>query len=154
MAEYRVDVWITAAPEARKGWVEADSDDKALEAFEQAVEQAGDVFGATQDTGVYGDTEWVVTEITNVATGQVVHTGKVAGDGYVLAELSTRSFDFLAFGLTEDEAKAAMQEGWRKHAEQSGATDTWDDVEDSVNYHQLTPGQCLRDGNPLTIIPF
>lgn len=159
--EYRIDVWIKAAPEARKGWVQADSPDKVEEAFEDQIEECGDIFGATQDTGSYGDLDWDITEIQEVESGEVVFSRRTGPQAYFLAELSTRNFDFTAFGLTEDEARAAMQEGWRKHTEQALASDpggppmfTWEELAEDVNIRELVPGQCLRDGEPLSIIPF
>lgn len=160
MAEYRVDVFITSS-EARKGSVEANSIDEAREAFDKQLDDH-DIWEVTQDTGFYGDTEWEVTEIANDAGDR--WRPEPTPRGYFLAELSTRNFDFTAFGTTEDEAMAAMQEGWRKHCEQSMAATqtapsssslwTWEEIVEDVNVHQLVPGQCLRDGEPLSIIPF
>lgn len=157
MPEYVVDVWISAAPEGRKGWVQADSIEQAQEAFDDKVDECGDVFGATQDTGTYGDTDWEITEIRNDETGEVWRPQRVA-EGFFLAELSTRNFDFTAFGRTEDEALLALKEGWRTHTERlhGSASDlfTWEELEEDVNVHSLLPGQCLRDGEPLSQNPF
>ncbi len=153
MADYRIDVFITAS-EGRKGWVEADSIEDAREKFEQQLDDH-DIWEVTQDMGVYGDTEWEFTEISSEDGPNgvpQVWRPEPKLHGFFLAELSTRNFDFTALGRTEDEARAAMQEGWRKHGEQYGAEGmfTWEELAEDVNFRRIAPGQCLRDGEPLS----
>jgi len=66
----------------------------------------------------------------------------------VLATLDY-SDHFVALGNTKGEAQRAMQAAWRKHRAQTGASDRWADVRDDVNYAEIQPGQCLRDGSLL-----
>lgn len=61
MARYQVWVEITST-ETRKAVVEADSEDAAKAAVEAQAE-AVDIFAATQDAGMYSDTEWAVTAV-------------------------------------------------------------------------------------------
>lgn len=156
MAEFRVNLWVTSSEE-RKADVKADSIQEVFDNFDEMID---DFWEETQDVGHYGDTDWHITSVENLATGESVGAPRQPTE-YYLATLSTRNFDFTAFGNTEDEARAALQEGWRKHCRQAVASDPggpplfmWEDIADDVNYHRIVPGQCLRDGEPLSTIPF
>jgi hypothetical protein len=66
-----------------------------------------------------------------------------------LATLDTANYSFAALGETKGQATRAMQAAWRRHRAQTGAEMRWDDVKGDVNYADIRPGQCLRDGSPL-----
>lgn len=64
-----------------------------------------------------------------------------------VATLETRSFSFMALGRTENEARAAMAEGWDAHRQELDGVDPWSVFEDGVNVTELSPGLCARDGS-------
>ncbi len=53
-----------------------------------------------------------------------------------LATLDTRNYRFQALGLTEDEARAALEQAWTVHAEQAGADD-WSEFSGDVSVEAL-----------------
>lgn len=66
-----------------------------------------------------------------------------------LAILSTGHFDFHALGRDRRHAEAVMRAAWSKHKSQTGATGSWAEFADDVNYHDLAMGEALRDGSLL-----
>jgi hypothetical protein len=62
------------------------------------------------------------------------------------ASLETRNFSFEAYGYSEVEAHYIMRQVWAKHRRQLGATDTWADVEESVNVQEIIVNAGYRDG--------
>jgi hypothetical protein len=78
----------------------------------------------------------------------------------VLATLETRSFSFSAVGLTEDDAKAAIEQAWNVHRQQAGSdracdmpAANWDDLEEAFEA-RLIPmkvGQGYRDFEQITV---
>lgn len=69
------------------------------------------------------------------------------------AFVETRHFDFEAFAMTAEEAKASLVAGLRAHAAQYGETDGGDRMVDafagSIETHQITIGAAYRDRQPL-----
>lgn len=64
-------VWMdVTATETRKATVEADTPEQALAQVEKLIEEV-DVFAATRDTGMYGDTTWSFSQIENLDTGEL-----------------------------------------------------------------------------------
>lgn len=66
-----------------------------------------------------------------------------------IAVLGTQSFEFVAMGRTEPEARAAMRAAWDEHRKQTNAG-PWADWRDAVHVHQLRAGEAVRDGSPLS----
>jgi hypothetical protein len=69
-----------------------------------------------------------------------------------IATLDTRHWSFMSSGETEQEAREALEAGWAKHAKQCGPhlVDGFGEYADSVRVDQISAGQCLRDGIPIT----
>ena len=65
-----------------------------------------------------------------------------------IAELETRHFSFIAAGNTDQAARDALMEGWRKHCTQTGAASDYIG-RDNIAVTELNNGDCLRDGAPL-----
>ena len=67
-----------------------------------------------------------------------------------VAEYASASFDFVAVGETEEDARAAMARGARAHARTYGApVRAWFDP-DGVNVTCVPMGACARDGRVIT----
>jgi hypothetical protein len=66
------------------------------------------------------------------------------------ATLETTNFFFDAYGVTQAEALKAMEDGWREHRRQTGASDKWVDVLDSVQVREVRTGSAWRDRERLT----
>ena len=65
-----------------------------------------------------------------------------------LATLDTRNFQFQALGLTEQEARATLEQAGASHAAETGAWE-WAEFSDGVNVSALEIGTAYRDGWPL-----
>ena len=59
-----------------------------------------------------------------------------------IATCETRSFDFLALGRTEREAKDALLDGWRRHCLMTGAQLSHVTTDD-ITTVKIAAGQCL-----------
>ena len=60
-----------------------------------------------------------------------------------IARLETLNFSFEAAGYCEEAAIHALKDGWKRHAEMTGATHEPQD--DEINVIELNPGDCIRD---------
>jgi hypothetical protein len=71
--------------------------------------------------------------------------------GIWVARVTTRNFEFEAFGRTEREALGALQSGWEIHRRQTRATLTWRELMDggAVDSRPVHFGQCYRDGEEI-----
>lgn len=75
---------------------------------------------------------------------------RIEEEPFWFAELSTRHFDFCAFGRSEDHVRALMADAWKKHSEEyEAATDNWSEFEDGVRVLEFTIGGYYRDLGPL-----
>ena len=108
--------------------------------------------------GKYGehDVDYVVLEATITPPGypeelDADYRGPtIEEEPLWFAELSTRHFDFCAFGRSEDHVRALMAELWKKHSEEyEAATDNWTEFEDGVRVLEFTIGGFYRDLGPL-----
>ena len=68
-----------------------------------------------------------------------------------LTTLDTRNYRFEAPGLTEDEARAALEQACNTHAEQTGADD-WSEFSGDVTVEALETGTAYRDGSPIATL--
>lgn len=68
------------------------------------------------------------------------------------ATLDTPNYRFQALGFTEQEARAALEQAWNTHAEQTGAIYEWRDLADDVNVSALETGTAYRDGSPIATL--
>lgn len=68
-----------------------------------------------------------------------------------LATLETRNYRFQALGFTEQEARAALEQAWNAHAEQTGGIG-WQRLADDVNVSALETGTAYRDGSPIATL--
>lgn len=66
-----------------------------------------------------------------------------------IVEVETSHFSFKACGRTEAEARAALADGWQKHAEETGAEPGYVNPQEDGNVLVLRPGRCYRDGREL-----
>lgn len=69
---------------------------------------------------------------------------------YVLAQASTRNFDFTALGEDRRQANVALENAWAKHCREYGADPRMmlDMINDGdVNYSELGVGDVIRDGD-------
>lgn len=67
----------------------------------------------------------------------------------ILAILETGNFTFHVVTHTRDEALTLLAGAWDRHAFETGAWMTWDELEESVNIHYIERDQVLRDGEPI-----
>lgn len=61
------------------------------------------------------------------------------------AMLETHHFTFWAFGDTVNECRHLLEDRWKLHAKQSGATYKFEELADSVHYFEIAKG-AYRDG--------
>lgn len=67
------------------------------------------------------------------------------------ASLSTRHFEFSAFGQTQDEALLALESGLALHAQHYGLGDDWfDEMREDIKFLEFELGQCFKDGEKLS----
>jgi len=64
----------------------------------------------------------------------------------ILATLETARYTFTAAADTDTEAADLLRRAWAKHAEETDATYTWDELAPDVNYLGVEVGMVLRDG--------
>ena len=64
----------------------------------------------------------------------------------ILATLETARYTFTAAADTDTEAADLLRRAWAKHAEETDATYTWDELSPDVNYLGVEAGMVLRDG--------
>lgn len=78
----------------------------------------------------------------------------------VIAEMDTEHYSWLALGEDEVQAREGLLKVMRAHAVQTDPHNTWsfDGLDPDpvaaleyygVNYHEVEPGQGLRDGSPV-----
>jgi hypothetical protein len=60
------------------------------------------------------------------------------------AELQTRNFTFEAYASTEEEAKNLIAKHWKKHVKRTGATYTWEELEEDVYVSPIVLGQTYQ----------
>jgi hypothetical protein len=65
--------------------------------------------------------------------------------GIFKAELQTRNFTFEAYASTEEEAKNLLAQHWKKHVKKTGATYTWEELEEEVYVCQIVLGQTYEN---------
>ncbi len=66
-----------------------------------------------------------------------------------VATASTRHWDFMAIGVDEQDARAALMHAWRLHAADTGADpDHLSEVGGDINVVTAPIGQAFRDGSP------
>jgi hypothetical protein len=69
----------------------------------------------------------------------------------IVATLDTRHFSFVALGETERDALIAIRRGWNAHRKLTrGHAGPWSEFADSVRFIEIAPGQCSRDGEPIS----
>lgn len=61
------------------------------------------------------------------------------------AELETRNFRFLTFAVSKSDALWQLERAWQKHAKQTDAFYTWEDLSDSVSVFWFRLGDTRRD---------
>lgn len=64
---------------------------------------------------------------------------------YVMAWLHSRSFEFTAFGDTQEEAKEFLKRALRRHTLEYGLNEDWWD-EDDIGFAPFKLGNCYRNG--------
>ena len=68
----------------------------------------------------------------------------------IKASLSTRHFEFEAYGSTDNGARNALIAAFKKHAMQSKMTpDWWEELADCIEYREIAVGRAYRDREPL-----
>ncbi len=68
-----------------------------------------------------------------------------------VATVNTGHFDFMALGVSDDDARTRLLEAWAAHAQQTGATPGLID-RDEINVSSGAIGQVFRDGSPFPAI--
>lgn len=63
----------------------------------------------------------------------------------ILATLETRHYSFTALGRDTAHARRVMEATWTQHCRDTGAEMTWAELEDDVNYLEISPGEGYRD---------
>ena len=66
-----------------------------------------------------------------------------------IATLETRHFSFMAAGNTEEHVRDVLRLAWKKHARETGATYTADEMIDDARIQRIEAGSCLRDGEQI-----
>lgn len=64
------------------------------------------------------------------------------------ARIETRNFEFMAFGETEEEARAALATGWENHCLDYGGVPDPEylvDYADDIGIGEFEVGDCIRD---------
>lgn len=56
---------------------------------------------------------------------------------FYVAYLETQNFEFHAYATTAAEARNLMAKAWKKHAKQTGAWLTWEEVAEWVTVHPM-----------------
>ena len=79
----------------------------------------------------------------------VLKTRHDTGPEEVLGILSTSNYDFMALGHTKKQVATQLRKAWNKHRKETGATMTWAEVHEDVNYVRIAAGWVLRDGERL-----
>jgi hypothetical protein len=63
-------------------------------------------------------------------------------------ELETRNFTFRTFADSEIDARAQLEKAWNKHAHETDAYYSWEDLEDAVAVFFFRQGDTWRDFEP------
>jgi hypothetical protein len=58
-----------------------------------------------------------------------------------IAELSTRHYDFVLIAKTEEKCMIAMKSEWRKYCKKRGIPNSWNEIQDDLNYYPVDEGK-------------
>jgi len=63
---------------------------------------------------------------------------------FYIAHLETQNFEFHAYAETPALARDLMEKAWKKHAKQTGAWLTWEEVAEWVTVHPMEMNSAHR----------